>query len=119
MKKATLALLVLILFGSFVNAQSSITEKNIRNVYSRLISSIGDMSRTPPVLVMVNSRLFVAQYVPSRNMIQLEYAAFDICRQLGEDSLDGIAFIIAHELGHYYRNHSWLSEAGSEEDATS
>lgn len=113
MKIATLALLFLIFFGSTIKAESPASEKNIRNVYSRLISSIGDMSRTPPVLELVNSRQFVAQYIPSRNLIQLEYAAFDICRQLGEDSLDGIAFIIAHELGHYYRNHSWLSEAGS------
>lgn len=85
----------------------------INEVYDNINDAIGDISHEAPSLVLSDSKRTVARYIPSINTIEFEYAAYDVCRKLGSDSLNAVAFILAHELAHYYRDHSWLSNAGT------
>jgi tetratricopeptide (TPR) repeat protein len=87
---------------------------SVDSVYLRLKEAIGDKSRTPPQLKVVNRKKDVASYYSGeRNTIELEVPAIKICLSLGKDSLNSLAFLLGHELGHFYRNHSFLKEAAS------
>ena len=88
-------------------------EKVVSEVYHNLNEAIGDGSHDIPTLVMSENKKSVAKYIPNGNKIEFEYQAYQICRKMGKDSLNAVAFILSHELGHYYRNHKWLSDVGS------
>ncbi|MBB6459394.1 M48 family metalloprotease [Flammeovirga kamogawensis] len=49
----------------------------------------------------------VAKYYPGDNqhVIYLDETVYDLCSTIGSDSLDALACIIGHELGHYYEEH--------------
>lgn len=84
----------------------------INTVYNSLNEAIG-INQLPPKLVIKETQEFLAQLVPSKKEIQIEWAAYEVCRTMGADSLNALAFILGHELAHHYRNHKWLSEAGT------
>jgi hypothetical protein len=86
----------------------------VDTVYNRLVQAIGDKSRPSPRLLLVPDKKNVASfYAGDRNTIELEIPAIQICRAMGRDSANAVAFLLAHELGHYYRNHGFLKEASS------
>ena len=88
-------------------------DKVVNKVYHNLNEAIGDGSHDVPTLVMSENNKSVAKYIPNGNKIEFEYQAYQICRKMGKDSLNAVAFILSHELGHYYRDHKWLSDVGS------
>ncbi len=95
-------------------AQSdSYIDNLVNRVYYNLNEAIGDGSHDIPTLVMSENSKSVARYIPNGNKIEFEYQAYQICRKMGKDSLNAVAFILSHELGHYYRDHIWLSDVGS------
>jgi tetratricopeptide (TPR) repeat protein len=64
--------------------------------------------------VFSNKKENVAAYYPGdKNCIEFEYDAYLICRSMGKDSLNAVAFLLGHELGHFYRNHGFLKSAAS------
>jgi len=110
----SLLILLLLISTKYVGAQTyNYIDVLVNSVYNNLNEAIGDISHEPPTLVLSSSKRSVARYIPSINKIEFEYAAYEICRKLGPDSLNAVAFILAHELAHYYRDHSWLSKAGT------
>jgi hypothetical protein len=105
---------LILLFSLNSHAQSkTYIEKLVNTVYNNLNEAIGDGSHDIPTLVMSENTKSVARYIPNGNKIEFEYQAYQICRKMGNDSLNAVAFILSHELGHYYRDHKWLSVVGS------
>jgi hypothetical protein len=103
-----------LLFSLNSHAQSkAYIDKLVNTVYDNLNEAIGDGSHDIPTLVMSEKNKSVARYIPNGNKIEFEYQAYQICRKMGKDSLNAVAFILSHELGHYYRDHKWLSDVGS------
>ncbi|MCB0520384.1 MAG: hypothetical protein H6577_06570 [Lewinellaceae bacterium] len=45
----------------------------------------------------------VATYHPGNNIIELDPKAYDVCLEMGKDSLNALAFIIGHELAHSFQ----------------
>jgi tetratricopeptide (TPR) repeat protein len=83
----------------------------LTEVYDDLIQSIGDSRVVTPKLMVVNSSEDVASFdAEGGGTIKFEMQAYIICRSFGKDSLKAMAFILAHELGHVYNNHGWLSK---------
>jgi tetratricopeptide (TPR) repeat protein len=106
-------LFLLFLISSSVNAQT-VEEAQVKKVYGQLIQAIGDNNKLPPKLIFTNKKENVAAYYPGdKNCIEFEYDAYLICRSMGKDSLNAIAFLLGHELGHFYRNHGFLKSAAS------
>ena len=102
------------LFSLNSQAQSkAYIDEVVNKVYHNLNEAIGDGSHDIPTLVMSEKNKSVARYIPNGNKIEFEYLAYQICRKMGKDSLNAVAFILSHELGHYYRDHKWLSDVGS------
>jgi len=81
--------------------------KKANQIYSSLIAEKGDYRFTVPKLKLSNEASNVAYIDYESNEIVLETRAFDICEQLGDHF---IAFILAHELTHYFEKHAWKNE---------
>ena len=85
-----------------------------RRVFAELVQAIGD-GRPPPALRLqpagARSSL-VASLFPRRHELVLGERAFDLCAAQGPDSLAALAFLLGHELAHYYRGHGWTGDFG-------
>ena len=104
MKKVYL-ILFLVNFSSFANNCNDA----VKEIYQNIITSIGNNSLYPPELHFSDETRSVA-YMSSKG-ITIEQKTIDLF--CGEDNFeDKIAYIIAHELAHYYLEHSWMSNTG-------
>ncbi|OHX68035.1 hypothetical protein [Flammeovirga pacifica] len=65
-------------------------------------------NRSVPILKISKEPLYIAKYFPgnSNHYIYLDEKVYDLCSSTGSDSLNALACIIGHELGHYYENHA-------------
>jgi tetratricopeptide (TPR) repeat protein len=87
-----------------------------RQVYSRIIKAIGDARPAPTLQFVCDSAgqaNRVAWFDPTTKTIALEERAYDICSHAGPDSLNALAFLLGHELAHYYKDHAWGGDFGS------
>lgn len=77
-------------------------------VYERLAQARGDFRFPVPDFAMKNEKKSVA-YINYYDMeVTLESKAYEVCASFGEAEMDGaIAFLIGHELTHYYEKHAW------------
>jgi len=107
----------LLLVISFVYSQSGhatnnlLNESNINRVFFKLTQAVGDNSRALPKIVIRPNKRFGASYRRSENTIFIDQAAIDICETFGVDAESALAFLMGHELTHYYQKHDW-QEAG-------
>lgn len=107
-----LAIIVLFFFAINVSAQQ-ISQKNARKVYNQIIDAIGNNNPRSPKLVFKDSERNPASYSPKKKTITIENKVLEICYSLGKDSLNALSYILAHELGHHYRHHGWMSQYAS------
>jgi tetratricopeptide (TPR) repeat protein len=104
MKKVYL-ILFLTHFSSFANNCNN----SVKEIYENIILSIGNNSLYPPELHFSDETSRVA-YMSSKG-ITIEQKTIDLF--CGKDNFeDKIGYIIAHELAHYYLEHSWMSNTG-------
>lgn len=109
-----------ILFFAFtiaacVSYGQNITQKKIvlQKVFDNIVNAYGN-AKAPPLLQLIpksksegNPAFYSSTPVPT---IKIEEQAFDICMQLGDDSLNALSIILSHELAHYYNDHTWCSD---------
>ena len=81
--------------------------KVAQQVFNDLIRARGDFRMPKPKFVMNQGRSFMAWMRPKSKEIGMEEKAYDVCTQLGKDSLNALAALIAHEIIHYYEKHDW------------
>jgi tetratricopeptide (TPR) repeat protein len=72
-----------------------------------LTETIGDYSQSLPEIVIRKEKRFGASYRRSENTIFIEQSAIDICASFGPHAKDALAFLLGHELTHYYQKHDW------------
>ncbi len=80
---------------------------NIKKIYDKLLQAKGDFRIRIPSLVLRNEESRVASIDYDRFEIVLEEKAYDICAKYGDAAL---AFLLAHELTHYYEKHAWKNQ---------
>lgn len=78
-------------------------------VYNRLVEARGDFRYPVPSFAMRNEERRVAGMDYDLLEITLEEKAYDVCESYGEASEAAIAFLLGHELTHYYEKHAWRS----------
>jgi len=110
----TFYLLLTFLFAtaSIGKAQKIIPEtdpmyKNAVAVYKKLCEAAGDFRRGLPHLVIMERVSRVASYRSSDNTLVLEQKAYNICSSFGKDADAALAFLLGHELTHFYQEHDW------------
>lgn len=83
----------------------------VEEIFTKLTTAVGDYRSELPRLEIRSSKGQVATYSRLTNTIYIEQAALDICNQFNENESSAIAFLLAHELTHFYQKHDW-QEAG-------
>ena len=113
MKKGILILLALLAFID-LKAQDINAKKNtLTRVFNSVVNAYGN-AKTAPALDIVpkaSGEKYIATYIATPNpVIKVDEQLFDLCMQMGADSLNALSIILSHELAHYYNDHSWCSD---------
>jgi len=77
------------------------------NVYNRLVAARGDFRYPVPTFSMRKEERRVAGMDYGQLEITLEEKAYDVCATYGPATDAAIAFLLSHELTHYYEKHAW------------
>lgn len=89
------------------NLQIRTAQTEINRIYSQLKSAIGDTRPNLPKLEVLDRKKNGAAYRRADNKLIFEVQLFEVCQSLGENSEVAIAFILGHELAHFYHHHEW------------
>ena len=100
-------LLLLCLFAntSFANSSLAKEQQLAESILKKLFNTYGNyIYPIPPKIEVVNEKKRVAAFIADKQSgkIVIEKAVFDICRTFGKDYESALAFIIGHELGHFF-----------------
>ena len=94
-------------FNNFLFANNC--EDRVKKVFNNIIESIGNNSLMEPDLIFSNEEKSAAYM--SGESITIEYKLISLfCEE--ENFEDKIAFILSHELAHYYLQHGWMLNTG-------
>lgn len=80
-------------------------------VYEQLKTAIGDKERAWPSLEIRPGASSVLAYNKRKHIIFVDEQALKICESFGAQQSDAFAFLLAHEMTHFYQKHDW-QEAG-------
>lgn len=83
--------------------------RRVVNIYNRLIQARGDFRFPVPSLNLINEERRVAGIDYDQLNVVLESKALGVCNTFGAEADAAIAFLLAHELTHYYEKHAWRS----------
>tara|TARA_B100001250_G_C19801906_1_gene791506 strand:+ start:807 stop:2309 length:1503 start_codon:yes stop_codon:yes gene_type:complete len=107
-----LTFLVCLIFGFSLFSQNKTNyncNSKVKEVYNKIIKSIGNKSPMKPSLEIIDSKSRVA-YI-SKGEIFIEQKAIDLFCM--EDNFESkIAYILSHELAHHYLSHDWMRNSG-------
>ena len=84
-------------------------------VYERLREARGDF-RYPVPTFYITQKETVAEMNYRENTIYLGEKAFYVCETFGAQSEAAIAFLLGHELTHYYEKHAWRDNFATENE---
>ena len=77
------------------------------NVYNKLVQARGDFRFPVPAFLMTREENRVAGINYDQLEIVLEEKAYKVCATYGAQSDAAMAFLLGHELTHYYEKHAW------------
>ncbi len=111
-----LFLLTVFLIKASLQAQNELPEtdplyQRVSKIYKRLQWAVGDYRKELPQLIVIDRVKRVASYRSGDNSLIIEQKAAEICLSMGKNADAALAFILGHELTHFYQNHDW-EEAG-------
>ncbi len=81
--------------------------EHISKIYEKLVEAKGDRRMPVPQLNLRSEEAYVASMDYKLMDISLEKKAYDVASKHGDAA---IAFLLAHELIHYYEKHGWRSQ---------
>lgn len=82
-------------------------EAMLKEVYDNLKKVVDDQRKSWPTISSISVRNGVASYVSHENTIYVDREAIDICKRFGPAAKDALAFVIGHEMTHFYQKHEW------------
>ncbi|MEO6190652.1 MAG: tetratricopeptide repeat protein [Saprospiraceae bacterium] len=83
-------------------------------VYNNLVNARGDFRYPVPTFSMSSGDEWVAYMDYNKMEIAIENKALQVCANFGAFEEPAIAFLLGHELTHYYEKHKWKKGFGSE-----
>ena len=78
------------------------TPSVVKEVLNTLFAAYGNLQRPCPRIEVVPDGLG-PRYRESAKTIVLDRRSLKVCRDFGKDSLSALAFIIGHELAHFFQ----------------
>jgi tetratricopeptide (TPR) repeat protein len=106
MYRTTLFFLLFALAALSLSASNPKYE-HAKRIFDRLVEARGDRSLKTPELVWTVEASNGAFYQPGTNQITFEEKAYNVCAGFGANTDNALAYILAHELVHYYKQHGW------------
>ncbi|NKB66427.1 MAG: hypothetical protein GKR89_05160 [Candidatus Latescibacteria bacterium] len=88
--------------------------RTTKAVFDDLLDAIGD-GRAEPALYLVPHRESsgrVAWFSAKQAIVFIEEKTYNLTVSMGPDSLAALAFLLGHELAHYYKDHDWPGDFG-------
>ena len=98
-----LMILSLALWQGLMLANSLDAEQILRS----LIEARGEPRTDYPGIQILDRVKSIAAYSPQKNLIILEEKALETCEMLGDQAEDALAFLISHELTHFFQHQLW------------
>jgi tetratricopeptide (TPR) repeat protein len=80
---------------------------HVYGIYEKLVEAKGDRRMPVPQLNLRSEEAYVASMDYRLMEISIEKKAYDVAAKHGDAA---IAFLLAHELVHYYEKHGWRSQ---------
>ncbi len=102
-----LIILLLGAVGSILYTPQTENTVKAEKVYQKLKEALGDQRVDWPELVVLDRKLNAASYRAIDNKLILEKATLDLCFELDEQAEHAIAFLLGHELTHFYQHKDW------------
>lgn len=84
-----------------------VKSEKVRAIYYKLIAAKGDFRSPIPKLEMTSGESKAVEIDYDKLQINFEEKAYDAIAKFGDEA---IAFILAHELTHYFERHAWKNE---------
>ena len=93
---------------NFINSSAQDT---IREIFQKLVNARGNFRMKKPEKIYLRDEVSrVASIDYDKLEIVVEQKAYDVCKTFGESA---VAFLIGHELTHYYEKHAWRTNFGN------
>ncbi|MCH2046191.1 MAG: hypothetical protein MK212_18900 [Saprospiraceae bacterium] len=80
----------------------------VNEIYNRLLEKVGDLRSQTPTLVVsdkLKAKMAIHLVEGSKHSILVEQTIVKVCQSMGEDGKIAMAFLLGHELTHFYREH--------------
>lgn len=103
-------ILIILMFGALLKANYTPLVENsskAQKVYEKLKKALGDRRVDWPELTILDRKLNAASYRAIDNKLILEETSLNLCIQLGDEAEQAIAFLLGHELTHFYQHKDW------------
>ena len=78
-------------------------------ILNKLVKARGEVRDDYPAIQTKDRVKNIASYIPATNEIIIEKKAVQECMRLGKASEAALAFIISHELTHFFQHRVWSS----------
>jgi hypothetical protein len=79
-------------------------EKKLNDILTKLYQINKNYKAPQPRVEFRNTTTQVAAYYPDKNIIVVEAKTYEICRSMKADSSSALAFLLGHELTHFYQH---------------
>jgi tetratricopeptide (TPR) repeat protein len=95
-------------------AQNTSRINQTNEVFNNLIQAYANGKGAPDlkIISLKEPQVKIAEYTNIKGVpvIQIDQKLINICFSLGKDSLNALAFILSHELSHYYKDDNWCMD---------
>lgn len=111
MKTLPFTIILLFFFAFSLTAQNLLLPthykyKNTLRVCEQVAKTFSDLRQVPQLKMPKGKSDQIARFWPEPEIqLTIDEKLYDLCREMGKDSLSALAFIISHELTHYFYNH--------------
>lgn len=106
-------IVIIIFFPLSVKSQLAYRTKLTQEVFNNLVQAFANGKGAPDLrIIPLHDQQVIAEYSTLKGIpvIQIDQKLINICFSLGKDSLNALAFILAHELSHYYKDDNWCMD---------
>ena len=107
-------IMIVILLPVYGNSRVNSRINSTKEVFNSLVQAYANGKGAPDLkIVPIKDVQVIAEYYTTPQgvpIIQIDQKLINICFSMGKDSLNALAFIISHELSHYYKDDNWCMD---------
>jgi tetratricopeptide (TPR) repeat protein len=107
-------IMIVIFLPAYGNSQVNSRINSTKEVFNSLVQAYANGKGAPDLkIVPIKDAQVIAEYYTTPQgvpIIQIDQKLINICFSMGKDSLNALAFILSHELSHYYKDDNWCMD---------